>query len=55
LHDHLGWEAAGELGLSYIESEMPEHDFVAIRMDGDSDAFNAGLMQHGLNLIVTEA
>ena len=55
LHDHLGWEAAGELDLSYIESEMPGHDFVAVRMDGRIDELNAGLAQLGLNLIVTEA
>ncbi|MDD9921731.1 MAG: twin-arginine translocation signal domain-containing protein [Boseongicola sp.] len=54
IHDHLGWEAADDLGLAYIEGEMPGHHFVGVRLDGDIDDLNAGLARHGLNLIVQE-
>jgi len=54
LHGHLGWEAANEYELAFIEGEMPGHDFVGVRMDGDIDNLNAGLARHGLNLIVGE-
>ena len=53
LHNHLGWDAAKELGMAYIEGEMPGHDFVGVRLDSDINEFNAGLAQHGFNLIVS--
>jgi hypothetical protein len=53
LHNHLGWDAAEELGLAYIEGEMPGHDFLGVRLDGNINEFNAGLAQHGFNLIVS--
>ncbi len=54
LHNNLGWDAAEELGLAYIEGEMPGHDFLGIRLDSNINDFNGGLARHGFNLIVLE-
>ncbi len=53
LYNHLGRDDADQLGLAYIEGEMPGHDFLGVRLDGDIDNLNTGLARHGFNLIVS--
>jgi hypothetical protein len=53
LHDQLGWKTSREIGLSYIEGEMPGHDFVGVRFDGDTDNLNRDLERLGMNLLIS--
>jgi hypothetical protein len=54
LYEHLGWNVSDDLGLSYVEGEMPGHDFVGVKVIGDLNDLNDGLAIHGLNLIISQ-